>query len=175
MPMPMTTRLARALGVAALAAMMLPAAVLAAPPQHSPTDVPPTVLDAGAPCRDAMRFENLELNGKDTAFAPAPSGSQRFLSRGSGVSRVTDLDNGNVYDFRGGVRILVTVAPDGSVRADASGRDYIAFYLPGDDSTVGPGLFQMSGHLTEWYAPDGSFLRAEFHGTAVNLCEVLEG
>jgi len=33
----------------------------------------------------------------------------------------------------------------------------------------------MSGHLIEWYAADGSFLRAEFHGTAVNLCELLEG
>jgi hypothetical protein len=173
--MAMTTRLTRALGLAAVGAAMLPAAVLAAPPQHSPTDVPPTVLDAGAPCQDAMRFENLELNGKDTTFAPAPNGSQRLLSRGSGVSRVTDLDNGHMYDFRGGSRILITIDADGSVRADASGRDYIAFYLPGDDSTVGPGLFQMSGHLTEWYAPDGSFLRAEFHGTAVNLCELLEG
>src|SRR3954466_12787893 len=96
-----TTRLARAVGIAVIAVGALPVAVLAAPPTHSTTPNVPSVFAPGEPCDDAMSFENSVLRGRDTVFAPAPDGSQRVLSRGSGVSTVTDLANGNRYDFQG--------------------------------------------------------------------------
>ena len=70
-------------------------------------------------------------------------------------------------------RSLHTIAGDGSLRADATGRDFISFYLPGEPSVLGAGLFQLSGHVTEWYAPDGSYLGNAFSGTAVNLCNAV--
>ncbi len=129
--MAVSTRMARALSAAAIAAMLVPAGALAAPPTHSVSPNLPIEFPAGTVCADTIRFENLSLNAKDTAFAAGPSGSQRILTRGSGVSRVTNLDTGATYDMRGGFRIQLTFGADGSLRADATGTDFIAYYFAG--------------------------------------------
>ena len=168
--MAITTRSARALGSALIAAVLLPGAVLAAPPSHYPSPNDPLVFDAGTVCEDAVLFENTTLRAKNTDFAPGSDGAQRLLTRGSGVSRVTNLDSGATYTFQGGVRVQITIGADGSLRFDGTGKLYIAWYYPGDASVVGPGLFQMSGRLTEWYAPDGTYIGNAFSGRTVDLC-----
>ncbi len=171
--MAIRTRAVRAIGIAIISAVVLPAAALAAPPTHSVSPNLPIDFAAGTVCADTIRFENLSLNAKDTAFAPTPSGSERIVTRGSGVSRATNLDSGATYDMRGGFRIQLTFGADGSLRADATGTDFIAYYFAGDPSVVGSGLFRLSGHLTEWYGPDGSYLGNAFRGKAVDLCAAL--
>jgi len=103
----------------------------------------------------------------------ADHGSSRFMVRGMGVSRVTNLATGLVHNFQGGGRLTFVFAADGSMRVDGSGTDIIAWYFVGDDADVGPGVFDINGRLSEWYAPDGSFIRATFDGTATNLCDLL--
>lgn len=146
-------------------------AVLAAPPEHSPIFAPPVSFAEGEVCVDAILFENLTLRGKDTAFAPAPDGDARFVSRGSGVSRVTNLATGQTYMIQGGVRFAISFVADGSVRVDARGKDFILWYYEGDDSELSPGLYQVSGTATEWYAADGTFIRATYTGVATDLCQ----
>jgi hypothetical protein len=160
--------------VLALSMVAVPTA-FAAPPQHSPSVAPPIEFAAGELCSDPIRFENTALRGKDTVFAPSPDGSERVLSRGYGASVVTDLETGATYSFQGGVQFTFVFSADGSTRVDARGRDFIAWYFPGDDSELGPGAFQVNGHLTEWYATDGTFIRATYSGKATNLCEALAG
>jgi hypothetical protein len=175
-PVSVTGRRFRAAAAGAIVvALSLAAAptVLAAPPQHYPSAYPPIEFAAGEVCEDAIRFENLTLRSRDTAFVPAPDGDERYLSRGSGVSLVTNVRSGATYSFRGGVMGTLVFAADGSLRVDYSGNDFIAWYYPGDDSDLAPGLYQLSGHATEWYAPDGGFIRATFSGTAVDLCAAL--
>ena len=154
----------------ALSMVAVPTA-FAAPPQHQPTVAPPIEFVAGEVCTDAIKFENTALRGKDTAFAPSPDGSERVLSRGYGASVVTDLATGATYSFRGGVQLTFVFAADGSTRVDAHGRDFIAWYYEGDDSELGPGLYQVSGTATEWYAADGSFIRATYTGVVTDLCQ----
>lgn len=173
-----TRRLRRTAAIAATVLTLTMVAVptaIAAPPQHQPSVAPPIEFAAGELCSDAIRFENTALRGKDTAFAPSPDGSERVLSRGYGASIVTDLDTGATYSFQGGVQFTFVFSADGSTRVDAQGRDFIAWYFPGDDLELGPGAFQVSGHLTEWYAADGTFIRATYSGKAVDLCETLAG
>jgi hypothetical protein len=146
---------------------------LAAPPEHSPTIAPPIEFPAGDVCGDAVRFENTTLRGGDTLFAPAPDGSQRLLARGSGVSLVTNLATGATYEMQGGVQITLTFAADGSVRADAHGSDFIAYYLAGDPFELGQGLYRIKGRLTEWYDPSGALIAARYSGKVVDLCEAI--
>lgn len=153
--------------------MIAAPSALAAPPEHAMTVSTPIEFPAGDVCDDAVRFENTTLRGKDTVFAPAPSGRQRIVSRGSGVSLVTNLETGATYEFRGGVQITFTFAADGSLRADAHGSDFIAWYYEGDQSDLDPGLYQVSGHLTEWYDPQGALTGATYSGRVTNLCEAV--
>ena len=48
-----------------------------------------------------------------------------------------------------------------------------AWYLPGDDSDLGAGLFLVHGRIQEFYDTEGSFVRATFSGTAIDVCEAL--
>jgi hypothetical protein len=159
-------------GVVALLMIAVPVAI-AAPPQHSPADNPVTVFAPGEVCADGIRFENFTLRARQTVFPSAADGSSRMLVRGMGVSRVTDLTTLATYDFTGGFQFNLTFAADGSFRVDAHGRDYVVWYLPGDDSELGAGLFQINGHATEWYAADGAFIRATYSGKATDLCAAL--
>jgi hypothetical protein len=157
---------------AAITLLILAApAALAAPPEHGPIVAPPVEFAEGEVCVDPVKFENLTLRGKDTAFAPAPDGDERYVSRGSGVSRVTNLATDETYTIRAGVRFAITTAADGSFRVDARGKDFILWYYEGDDSELSPGLYQVSGTATEWYTADGSFIRATYSGVATDLCQ----
>ena len=125
--------------------------------------------------RERSRFENTSINARDTVFDPARDGSFRILSRGSAVSRAVDQETGAVYPHARRLSFITTFAADGSVRVDATGTDIIAWYFPGDDSELGPGMWDINGHVTEWYAPDGSFIKATFSGHATDICAALEG
>jgi hypothetical protein len=166
-------RPATALAIALTAALAIPAMALATAPTTTPTVAPPVSFAAGTLCDDAILFENVTVKGHDSLFAPGPHGDQRFLGRGFGSSIVTDLDSGNTLSFKGGVRITAVFAPDGSYRVDGSGTDILAWYFPGDDSELGSGIFHVTGHITEWYAADGTFIRATASGASVNVCDAL--
>ena len=157
-----------------LASLALAPAALAGKPVTGPSANVPYVFAAGAPCTNAVVFENTSINSRDSAFDPSRDGSWRLLARGSAVSQVVDQETGAVYAMRGGYRFLVTFAPDGSFRVDGDGTDIIAWYFPGDDSDLGPGLWDTDGHVTEWYAADGTFLKATFSGHATDICAALE-
>jgi hypothetical protein len=172
--MAVPTRLVRALVIAALAAVAIPATVLAAPPEHSPVVPAAVVFAPGDICDDGIVLSNPGLKALDTAFAPHPDGSVRFGERGRTPSLATDTTNGNTIFARGGSSITITVAPDGSMVADARGLVF-AWYLPGDDSELGAGLFLVNGHAQERYAADGTFLSATFDGRATDVCAALAG
>ena len=172
--MPAPTRLARALATAVLAAVAIPATVLAAPPEHNPAVPAPVLFAPGDICEDGIILSNPGLKARDTAFAPHPDGSMRFSDRGRTPSLATDTTTGNTIFARGGSSITITVAPDGSVTADARGLVF-AWYLPGDDSELGAGLFLVNGHAQEHYAADGTFLSATFDGRATDVCAALAG
>lgn len=155
------------------ACLAIPATTLATAPSTSPTVTSPISFAAGTLCHDEILFENLALNSRDSLFAPGPDGAQRLLQRGFGASRVTDEDSGNALEFKGGYAISIVFAADGTVRVDAAGTDILAWYFAGDDSELGAGIFHVTGRVTEWYASDGSFLRAAFSGTSTNVCDVL--
>jgi hypothetical protein len=161
------------IGLVLAAALAAAPAALAAPPEHAPMASGPIEFVAGEVCDDAILFETPVLRGMDTAFAPGPGGTSTYISRGSAVSLVTNLRTDETHQFVGGVRIAYRFHADGSTRVDASGTGFIAWYYDGDDSELGPGLFHVSGHVTEWYAPDGTFIRAEHTGIAEDLCAVV--
>jgi hypothetical protein len=165
-------RFARAAAVGIIAAVALPAAVLAAPPVHAPGVSADLVFAPGEICDDGIVLSNPDLKVLETTFAPHPDGSSRFKGRGRTPSLATDTTNGNTIFRRGGSSITITMAADGSAVADASGLVF-AWYLPGDDSELGAGLFLVNGHAQERYAADGTFLSATFDGRATNVCEAL--
>ena len=168
------TRAIRAIGIGVVAAVALPAAVLAAPPVHTPAEDVVIVFAPGDICDDGIVLTNPGFKAHDTAFAPHPDGSVRFSDRGRTPSLATDTTTGKTLFRRGGSSIVITTAGDGSIVADATGLIF-AWYLPGDDSELGAGLFLVNGHAQERYAPDGTFLSATFDGRATNVCEALAG
>jgi hypothetical protein len=169
-----TRTIARAALIAALTLAVAAPAALAGKPVTGPSANFPYAFPAGAPCTNAVVFENTSINSRDSAFDPARDGSWRLLTRGSAVSQAVDQETGAVYAMRGGYRFQVTFAADGSFRVDGAGTDIIAWYFPGDDSDLPPGLWDVDGRITEWYAADGSFLKATFDGHATDICAALE-
>ena len=165
----LTTPLVAGLLLAALAT----SSALAGKPATGPSPNNSYAFAAGEMCTNAVVFENTTLKARDSAFGVSPSGTQRILSRGMGVSRVVDQATGATYHMKGGFGFRVTIAADGSVRVDGHGTDIIAWYYPGDDSELGPGLFDINGYITEWYAPDGTFLKATSRGSATDICAAL--
>ena len=165
----LTTPLVAGLLLSALAG----SSALAAKPVTGPSPNNPYAFAAGEMCTNAVVFENTTLKARDSVFAVSKSGSQRILTRGMGVSRVVDQVTGATYHMKGGFGFRVTIAADGSVRVDGHGTDIIAWYYPGDDSDLGPGLFDINGSITEWYAPDGTFIKATAKGSATDICAAL--
>lgn len=151
-------------------AAVAPAA--AAKPEHSHDPAPPLVLDEG-PCDFPVVIDNAVDRGKTTVFAAAPSGSERTLVRGFFEGLITNTATGATHSSVGGASVRFVFYPDGSIRADGMGTSFVAWYFEGDDVNVEAGLYDVNGHVTEWYAADGSFIRAVVHGKATNLCEVL--
>ena len=72
----------------------------------------------------------------------------------------------------GGSAIEYRFAADGSIIAIGTGLLF-AWYLPGDDSQLGPGLFLVNGRVREVYDTDGNFVSATFSGKAIDVCEAL--
>src|SRR3954471_4564930 len=105
-------------GVTLLASLALAPAALAGKPDTTPAGNFPYTFLAGAPCTNAVVFENTSINARDTVFDPARDGSVRILSRGSAVSRAVDLTTGAIYPMRGGYTFVTTFAADGSFRVD---------------------------------------------------------
>jgi hypothetical protein len=168
-----TRRLARggialglALGVMSSSAM----AVAASGPVVTPVDSPPIDFPAGSVCSDAVRFENTRLTGTTTTYAPDRRGVTRIVTVGAGASLVTNESNHAKQRFSGWFIFTTVIAADGTARVDAYGTDFIVWYVPGDPSEIGPGLFRVQGHATEWYAADGTLTRASYTGKSTDLC-----
>ena len=170
----MTTasRLVRVIGLAAAVALLLPAAALAAPPEHAPTAPQDLVLPAGEFCEHAVLLSTPSHNLHDTIYAPRSDGSVRVRSRGMADSRATDLLTGAAVNARGGSSLLFRFAADGSTVVTGTGTLF-AWYLPGDDSDLGPGLFLIRGRIQEVYDADGNFVSSRFKGNSLDVCEAL--
>jgi hypothetical protein len=168
------SRAIRAIGIGVVAAVALPAAVLAAPPVRTPAEAVDTVLAPGEVCEDGIVLSNPGFRAWDWTFAAHRDGSVRFKEAGRAPSLATDTTTGKSIFRRGGSTITFTVAADGSLVADATGLNF-AWYLPGDDSELGAGLFLVDGHAQEHYAADGTFLYATFDGHATDVCAALAG
>jgi hypothetical protein len=168
------SRAIRAIGIGVLAAVALPGAVLAAPPVRTPAEAVDTVLAPGEVCEDGIVLSNPGFRAWDWTFAAHRDGSVRFKEAGRAPSLATDTTTGKSIFRRGGSTITFTVAADGSLVADATGLNF-AWYLPGDDSELGAGLFLVDGHAQEHYAADGTFLYATFDGHATDVCAALAG
>ena len=166
------TRITRAIGMAAVIAIVLPATAIAAPPEHSPAVLIDLPLGPGDACDFAVDITNPDYRMRDTAFAPHKNGSQRFTERGFNVIRGTNPDNGKMLELRGGAAFTFAFAADGALEVDGRGL-FFAWYLPGDDSDLGPGLWLVRGHGQEVYDADGNFVRATFSGMAIDACAAL--
>ncbi len=166
-------RLTLAIGLGAIAAIALPAAVLAAPPQHTRVDRPPLELPAEV-CGFPVELSNPTNRVLDTTYAPHRDGSSIFRERGMAASRATNLDTGATLDRNGGSALAYDFAADGSVVVQATGLVF-AWYLPGDESTLGAGLWLVNGRVVETYAADGSFISGTFSGTAIDACAAISG
>lgn len=147
--------------------------VVAAPPEHTPGHLDPLVLEGV--CDFPVRLENVREKFKDTLFGPAPDDSVRFLSRGFFDGTATNVTTGAYLTSKGGGRVTIRFEGDGTVRVDVTGAALFAWYFPGDDVNVEPGLYHVQGHGTEWYAADGSLVRAIVRGHVVDVCEALSG
>ena len=170
--MTIASRLVRVIGLAAAVALLLPAAALAAPPQHAPAEPPDLVLPGGDFCEHDVVLSTPTHRLHDTAFAPLPDGTARFVERGMAATRATDVTTGAVLDTKGGSSLVFRFAADGSLVVAGTGWIFV-WYLPGDDSDVGPGLFLVHGRATETYDTEGTFVKATFTGTAMDVCEAL--
>jgi hypothetical protein len=172
----MTTaiRLARVLSTAGLLALLLPGAAVAAPPEHAPAETVPFTLPGGDFCAHDVTLSNPAFKAKDTFYGPLPDGTARIRSRGMTASQATDETTGASVFRRGGSSITYAFAADGSLVATATGL-FFAWYLPGDDSDLGPGLWLVNGRAREVYDSEGNFVSATFTGTAIDVCEALEG
>ena len=159
-----------AVGVLALSMVVAPA-TFAGKPDSSPSVDEPFTVDGV--CTNEVAFSNTTIKGTDSLFDVKRNGSQRWMTRGMAVSLATDLHTGATYGMKGGFHFTVKWAADGSYRVDATGSDILAWYFPGDDSELGPGLWDISGHATEYYAADDTFLRATFSGRATDVCAAL--
>lgn len=172
----MLRRAVAAVGLAVLMASLAAPATFAGRPGHRerpvtvPVEAPPIEFPADSPCADAVRFENTELHGTTTTFPVARDGSTTIITIGTGESLVTNLRTGAKTSFGGWFNVIVRIAADGSARVDAFGTDFIVWYLEGDPTDIGVGLYRVQGHATEWYAADGSLTRATHHGRVTDLC-----
>lgn len=147
------------------------APVSAAPPTHEPFESPPSAFAAGEMCAFAMTVVNSREVTKQTTFERA-NGSLVILQRGSATTTVTNVDSDESVTSTGGFSIAITIHPDGSIDAHGHGALF-AYYFEGDPSVLGHGWFSVSGHVTEHYAADGTYLGNAFSGRSENLCETL--
>jgi hypothetical protein len=164
--------LARAAVIAVMALIVAAPAALAAPPQHAPAEPPDLVLPGGDFCEHDIVLSSVSNGLRDTAFAPLPDGTERVIERGVAATSATDATTGAVLDTKGGSSLTFRFAADGSLVVVGTGWIF-AWYLPGDDSDLGAGLFLVHGRITETYDSEGTFVNATFTGTSIDVCEAL--
>jgi hypothetical protein len=165
-------RLARALCAAVVLVALIAGPSLAAPPTHEYAPAGPIEFGAGELCDFPLRLSTVVDRGKTTTFAPGTDGSQRVETRGFASSLLENLDTGKQVTYAGGYRLSFRIAADGSVRADGTGQ-ITAFYLEGDVTELGAGIWSVEGHVTEHYDATGTFLFATFDGRATDLCALI--
>jgi hypothetical protein len=169
---PRSYALARAAVIVSLALLVAAPAALAAPPQHSPAEPPDLVLPGGDFCEHDVVLSTSSHGLRDTAFAPLPDGTERVIERAVAATRATDATTGAFLDTKGGSSLVFRFAADGSLVVAGTGWIF-AWYLPGDDSDLGAGLFLVHGRITETYDSAGTFVNATFSGTSIDVCEAL--
>jgi hypothetical protein len=149
------------------------APALGAKPEHSHEGAPPPlVFAAGEVCDFALTIETLVDRSK-TSVWEAADGTVRMLTRGFASGTATNTDDDISLSEAGGFRIDIVIHPDGAVDVEGSGT-LVAYYFPGDAiEGLSAGIYEVRGHVTEQYAPDGSLVAASFSGHAVDLCEAL--
>ena len=169
---PRSRALARAAVIAVMALAVAAPAALAAPPQHAPAELADLVLPGGDFCEHDVVLSTPTHSLHDTAFAPLPDGTERVIERGMAATRATDATTGAFLDTKGGSSLTLRFAADGSLDVTGTGWFFV-WYLPGDDSDLGPGVFLTQGRVTETYDSTGTFVSATFRGTAIDVCEAL--
>ena len=168
------TRVARVLSIAALLVALVPGAAVAAPPEHESPEVVELTLPGGDFCAHDVVLSNPSYRLRDTFYGPLPDGTLRIRERGMAASQATDAITGDSVFRHGGSSLTFAFAADGSLVATATGL-FFAWYLPGDDSELGPGVFLANGRGSEVYDAEGNFVSATFRGTAIDVCEALAG
>ena len=171
-PSPRSRALAHAAVIATIALVVAAPGALAAPPEHAPAEPPDLVLPGGDFCEHDVVLSTPTHRLHDTAYAPLPDGTTRFAERGMAATRATDATTGATLDTRGGSSLVFRFAADGSLVVTGTGW-FFAWYLPGDDSDLGPGVFLTHGRIQETYDSSGTFVSATFSGTAIDVCEAL--
>ena len=136
--------LARAAVIAVMALVVAAPAALAAPPQHAPADLADLVLPGGDFCEHDVVLSTPTHSLHDTAFAPLPDGTERVIERGMAATRATDATTGAFLDTKGGSSLTFRFAADGSLDVTGTGWFFV-WYLPGDDSDLGPGAVPHAG------------------------------
>ena len=147
---------------------------LAGGPAHSPSEIlEPLELPAGTACDFGVTINTTVLKAQTSVWEEA-DGTLRLIDRGF-AEGYAESEEGQRETHRGGYRIEIVFHPDGSVVFTGSGTLF-AWYFAGD-AIVGlsdPGVYAISGRLTESYAPDGSLSAAHFYGgNVVDLCDAL--
>ena len=165
---------ARSTAIAAFALVIAAPAALAAPPTHAPAVSIEVLVPGGDYCEHDVVLTNPTFRSHDTDFAALPDGTVRFRERGMASSRATDVATDAFIESKGGAAIVYRFAADGSVIAVGTGLLF-AWYLPGDDSELGAGLFLVNGRVREVYDTDGTFVSSTFSGSAIDVCEALAG
>ena len=171
-PSPRAHALLRAVVMAVLTLALAAPVALAAPPEHAPADPPDLVLPGGDFCEHDIVLSTPVHRLHDTSYAPLPDGATRFAERGMAATRATDATTGATLDTRGGSSLVFRFAADGSLVVTGTGW-FFAWYLPGDDADLGPGVFLTQGRIQETYDSTGAFVSATFRGTAIDVCEAL--
>jgi len=113
----------------------------------------------------------------DTEFGKilkASDGSMTFLSTGSLQASFTNLQTGKTITENVSGPAKITVLPDGSLTALATGHTG-KFLVPADAARFGlPTVSVLAGALTESIAPDGTYASLSLQGhVLVDVCAAL--
>lgn len=162
------TGAAMALAIA-LAGIAAPAA-FAAEPVTVPMEPSVSEFGPNEVCEDAVRVETPRLRGTTTTFPKGRNGVVLDISVGYATTLVTNVESRATYTFRGSFLISIVTFRDGSQRADAFGPGVWAWYLAGDPSELGTGLFQIKRHASETYDAAGNMVKATADGPTTDLC-----
>jgi hypothetical protein len=164
--------LLRSTVLAAVGTLVLATSVLGAKPAITPAPYPPLAFPAGSVCDFAISGTTSIDQTVKKVFSPDSRGTQRIMLSGHLAGTLTSPYASLTSNFTD--QVIIRISSNGSTRVDAHGR-ILAFYFAGDPSELGQGLFLVVGHLTEFYAADGTLLSATASGQVTDLCATLAG